>query len=55
MWVEVLKLIIALIFTMVLGPFSNNEQLIKSSLSSKSVIDKNLGSSKRVVEGILND
>ena len=35
--------------------FSNKEQLAKSSLSSKSVIDKNLGSSKRVVEGILND
>ena len=35
--------------------FSNKEQLVKSSLSSKSVIDKNLGSSKRVVKGILND
>ena len=35
--------------------FSNKEQLVKSSISSKSVIDKNLGSSKRVVEGILND
>ena len=35
--------------------FSNKEQLVKSSLSSKSVIDTNLGSSKRVVEGILND
>ena len=34
---------------------SNEERLNKSSLSSKSVIDKNLGSSKRVVEGILND
>tara|TARA_Y100001980_G_scaffold39497_1_gene16414 strand:- start:798 stop:2066 length:1269 start_codon:yes stop_codon:yes gene_type:complete len=35
--------------------FSNKEQLVKSSHSSKSVIDNNLGSSKRVALGILND
>ena len=35
--------------------FSNKEQLVKSSFLSKSVIDKNLGSSNRVAEGILND
>ncbi len=34
---------------------SNKEQLVKSSLSSKSIIDENLGSSNRVVQGILND
>ena len=34
---------------------SNKKQLVKSSLSSKSVIDENLGSSNRVVQGILND
>ena len=35
--------------------FSNKEHLVKSSLSSENVIYKNLGSSKRVSEGILND
>ena len=34
---------------------SNKEQLVKSSFSSKSIIDENLGSSNRVVQGILND
>ena len=35
--------------------FSNKEHLVKSSLSSENVIDKNLGSSNSVSEGILND